>query len=114
MMTAKELEEYILALPGSWLDFPFGEEPAVYKIGKAEDGEGKMFALVTYNTKPIRISLKCDPLLSKTLRELYETVMPGYHLNKKHWNTVLYTGQLPDEEIKSLIHISYDLVKNSK
>jgi Uncharacterized protein conserved in bacteria len=103
-MTRKEVEEYLLGMPNAWLDYPFGEGVAVYKVGD------KMFALVTEKSDPVRISLKCDPELSKVLREKYESVMPGYHLNKKHWNTILLTGQLSWEEIKDLIRHSYDLV----
>lgn len=112
-MTHKEIEDYILSFPDSWLDFPFGESTAVYKIGDKKSGEGKMFALIAENSNPLRISLKCDPLLAEKLREDYETVLPGYHLNKKHWNTIICTGQVPDDEVKSLISISYNLVKSS-
>lgn len=69
-----------------------------------------MFALIAEGTDPLRLSLKCDPQLAETLRERYETVMPGYHLNKKHWNTVLLTGQLSWDEVKDLIRHSYELV----
>jgi predicted DNA-binding protein (MmcQ/YjbR family) len=62
------------------------------------------------NKTPLQISLKCDPLLAETLREKYDTVMPGYHLNKKHWNTILLTGQIEWEEIEGLIRHSYNLV----
>ena len=103
-MTHKEVEEYLLSMPKARLDYPFGEGVAVYKVGD------KMFALIEEKSDPLRISLKCDPLLAVTLREKYETVMPGYHLNKKHWNTIVLTGQLPWDEIKGLIHLSYDLV----
>jgi predicted DNA-binding protein (MmcQ/YjbR family) len=113
-MTHKEIEDYILGFPGSWLDFPFGEDTSVYKIGKTEDGAGKIFALIADNKKPLRLSLKCDPLLAEKLREDYETVLPGYHLNKKHWNTIICTGQVPDEELRSLITISYNLVNGVK
>lgn len=106
-MTHKEVEEYLLSMPNAWLDYPFGEEVAVYKVGD------KMFALVAEQSEPVRISLKCDPELSKVLRERYESVMPGYHLNKKHWNTILLTGQLSWEEVKDLIRHSYDLVAGS-
>ena len=106
----KELEEYILSFPNTWLDFPFGENTSVYKIGHKETGEGKMFALIDDNSKPLRVSLKCDPVLAETLRENYESVVPGYHLNKKHWNTVICTGQLDDEQIKDLVRLSYNLV----
>jgi len=103
-MTHKQVEEYLLAMPNAKLDYPFGDGVAVYK---AKD---KMFALVTEGKEPVQISLKCDPLLAETLRQKYETVMPGYHLNKKHWNTILLTGQIDWEEIKGLIRLSYDLV----
>lgn len=111
MITHKEVEEYLLSLPNARLDYPFGEEVAVYKAGAQEDA--KMFALVQEGSEPIRLSLKCDPLLAETLREKYESVMPGYHLNKKHWNTILMTGQLSWEEIQDLIRHSYQLVTGS-
>ncbi len=113
MMNHKAVEEYILTMPNSWLDYPFGKEAAVYKVRSSKDkgqSEGKMFALIAEGSKPVRISLKCDPQLAKLLREKYETVMEGYHLNKKHWNTILLTGQLPWEEVQGLILHSYILV----
>lgn len=103
-MNHKSVEEYILSMPNSRLDYPFGEGVAVYK---AND---KMFALISEKSEPLKLSLKCDPKLAETLREKYETVLPGYHLNKKHWNTVILTGQLPWEEIQGLIRHSYELV----
>lgn len=103
-MTHKQVEKYLLSLPGAKLDYPFGEEVAVYKVNE------KMFALVREGKLPVQISLKCDPLLAETLRQRYETVLPGYHLNKKHWNTILLTGQLSWPEIKDLINHSYQLV----
>jgi predicted DNA-binding protein (MmcQ/YjbR family) len=103
-MDRKTVEEYLLSLSNSKLDYPFGEEVAVYKV------KDKMFALVREKKLPVQISLKCDPLLAETLREKYDTVMPGYHLNKKHWNTIVLTGQLSWDEIKDLIRHSYDLV----
>ena len=110
-MTHKEVEEYLLEFPNTFLDYPFGEGVAVYKIGDPRQAsEGKMFALVSEGKNPVNISLKCDPQLSVLLREKYETVMPGYHLNKKHWNTLVLTGQLPWEEVRALIRHSYDLV----
>jgi predicted DNA-binding protein (MmcQ/YjbR family) len=116
-MTHKQIEEYILSLPGSTLDYPFGKDVAVYKLAKAghdSDDPGKMFALIAENKDPIRISLKCDPQLAVLLREKYESVMPGYHLNKKHWNTVVLTGQLPWEEVQGLIRHSYELVSQTR
>lgn len=109
-MTHKQLEDYLLSFPNAWLDFPFGESTSVYKIGHKETGEGKMFALIENDSNPLKISLKCDPLLAETLREKYESVVPGYHLNKKHWNTVICSGQLADEEVKDLARLSHDLV----
>jgi predicted DNA-binding protein (MmcQ/YjbR family) len=109
-MTHKEIEEYLLSFPNAWLDFPFGEETSVYKIGHKESGEGKMFALIQNESKPLRLSLKCDPQLAEVLRDKYETVLPGYHLNKKHWNTILCTGQVPENELYDLVRLSYDLV----
>ena len=103
-MNHKSVEEYVLSMPNAVREYPFGEEVAVYK---AND---KMFSLISEGSDPVRISLKCDPQLSVVLREKYESVMPGYHLNKKHWNTIVLTGQLPWEEIQGLIRLSYDLV----
>ena len=71
-----------------------------------------MLALVQENSKPLRVSLKCDPLLAQNLREKYETVLAGYHLNKKHWNTIICSGQLTDDEIFDLARLSYELVKD--
>lgn len=109
-MNHKELEEYLLSFPNAWLDFPFGEGTSVYKVGHKQTGEGKIFALITEGSKPLRVSLRCDPQLALTLRDKYETVVPGYHLNKKHWNTIICTGQLTNEEIFDLAHLSYRLV----
>lgn len=111
MINHKEAEEYILSMPNSWLDYPFGEKVAVYKVG-AKTAEDKMYALIDEKSSPLRISLKCDPKLAELLREKYETVLPGYHLNKKHWITVICSGQLSTEEIKDLIRLSYNLVTN--
>jgi len=109
-MTHKELEDYLLEYPNTWLDFPFGEGTSVYKVGHKETGEGKLFAIIADGSNPLKVSLKCDPVLAESLREKYETVVPGYHLNKKHWNTIICTGQLSDDEIKDLARLSYDLV----
>lgn len=119
MMTHKQLEEYILQMPGTKLDYPFGEGTAVYKtggwgLGTSNLEGGKMFAIIQEASNPPRISLKCDPLLAETLRKKYETVLPGYHLNKKHWNTIICTGQLDEEEIQGLIRHSYNLVVGSR
>lgn len=107
-MTHKELEDYILSKPGSWLDYPFGEGVAVYKVGSK--ATAKMFALIKDGSEPAQISLKCDPVLAEKLREQYTTIMPGYHLNKKLWNTIITSGEVEDDYLFSLIDLSYRLV----
>lgn len=104
-MDHKTVETYILSMPGARLDYPFGEGVAVYKLGD------KMFALISEGKQPLQLSLKGDPQLNERLRQKYESVLPGYHLNKKHWNTLILTGQLPWEEVQGLIRHSFDLVK---
>ena len=103
-MDQKTLEDYILSMPNAWLDYPFGEEVAVYKVGD------KMFALISETKQPLQLSLKCDPGLAVVLREKYDEVMPGYHLNKKHWNTIVMAGQVPIADVEDLIRHSYLLV----
>lgn len=105
----KTVEDYVLSMPNARLEYPFGESVAVYKTH-----EGKMFALIEEQSDPVRISLKCDPHLAETLREKYESVMPGYHLNKKYWNTIVLAGQLSWSEVQDLIRHSYQLVAGSK
>lgn len=112
MIDQATIEQWISELPETWLDFPFGKDVRVYKYGQANDGAGKMFALIADGSKPVRLSLKCDPQLAETLREQYETVLPGYHLNKRHWNTIICSGQLADDELKDLIRHSYELVSD--
>lgn len=106
MMTHEEAEKLITDLPNVRLDYPFGEKVAVYKHGD------KMFALIQEGSAPLRLSLKCDPQLAEILRDKYETVLPGYHLNKKHWNTIICSGQVPHDELVDLIRHSYELVKS--
>jgi predicted DNA-binding protein (MmcQ/YjbR family) len=103
-MDQKTVEDYILSLPNTARDYPFGESVAVYKV------DDNMFALMREDKMPVQVSLKCDPLLSKVLRDKYESIMPGYHLNKKHWNTIVLTGQLSWPEVQDLIRHSYILV----
>jgi predicted DNA-binding protein (MmcQ/YjbR family) len=92
------------AKPGAVEDYPFGDEVAVFKVA------GRMFALVPLGGAPGSVSLKCDPGLAVGLRRLYVAVTPGYHLNKRHWNTVTLDGSVPEEEVLELIDHSYDLV----
>ncbi|MEM6997558.1 MAG: MmcQ/YjbR family DNA-binding protein [Patescibacteria group bacterium] len=107
-MTQKELHEILIAYPRVKLEHPFGPEAAVYKVEVGEDK--KMFALIAEDSDPVRLTLKCDPNLAETLRENYESVMPGYHMNKRHWNTIVLTGQLDNQQILDLIDHSYQLV----
>ncbi len=120
MMTKSDIESMVTALPGVYLDYPFGEGVAVYKVKTEKDAypkskiqnpesTDKMFALIQEGSSPVRLSLKCDPQLAELLREKYETVLPGYHLNKKHWNTIICSGQVPEDELKDLIRHSYEL-----
>jgi predicted DNA-binding protein (MmcQ/YjbR family) len=103
-MRPDALRAYCLSFPASFENFPFGPETSVFKVA------GKMFALSQLAQRPLRISLKCEPLLAEQLREAYAEVLPGYHLNKKHWNTVIIDGSLPERMIKDMIEDSYDLV----
>ncbi len=111
-MDHKTVEEYLLTMPNAVCDYPFGEKVAVYRIGDpmSSDPQSKMFALIAEGSDPLRLSLKGDPQLNAVLREKYETVMPGYHLNKKYWNTIILSGQLEWPEVQDLIRHSYNLV----
>lgn len=104
----------VLAMPDAYKDYPFGENVAVYFVGTGTESGDKnkrhMFALIDQKSLPVRLSLKCDPQLAELLREKYESVLPGYHLNKKHWNTIVCSGQLDDDELKDLVRHSYELV----
>jgi predicted DNA-binding protein (MmcQ/YjbR family) len=84
--------------------FPFGPETSVFKVAE------KMFALSPLARHPLKVSLKCEPALAEQLRETHTAVIPGYHLNKRHWNTVIIDGSLPEQTVKDMIEDSYDLV----
>ena len=92
------------AKPGSAEDYPFGDEVAVFKVA------GKIFALSRLTDDPLRVSLKCEPALAEQLRAAHAAVIPGYHLNKRHWNTVVIDGSLPRAMIEDMVEDSYDLV----
>lgn len=111
-MNHKEVEEYLLSMPNAKLEYPFGKDVAVYKVNVS--GEDKMFALIAEGSDPVRISLKCDPKLAEILRDKYITVMAGYHLNKKHWNTIVLSGEIEWSEVQGFIRHSYDLVTGAK
>jgi predicted DNA-binding protein (MmcQ/YjbR family) len=101
---AQELKAACLALPGAVEDFPFGDEVSVFKVA------GKMFALSDLGADPLQLSIKCEPELAAQLRATYPAIGPGYHLNKRHWNTVTLDGSLPDRMVTDMLGDSYDLV----
>ena len=103
-MDRDELKAQCLALPGASEEFPFGDEVSVFKVG------GKMFALSHLDGEPLQLSVKCDPDLAAQLRASYPAIAPGYHLNKRHWNTITLDGSLPDRMVTDLLGDSYDLV----
>ena len=103
-MDQHELKSRCLALPGASEEFPFGDEVSVFKVG------GKMFALSQLDGEPLQLSVKCDPELAAQLRSAYSAIAPGYHLNKRHWNTITLDGSVPDEMVTDLLGDSYDLV----
>jgi predicted DNA-binding protein (MmcQ/YjbR family) len=104
MMDRLMLRDYCLAKPGSAAEFPFGPDAEVFKV------VGKMFALVPVTASSLTISLKCDPTLAEMLRQTYSAVRPGYHMNKRHWNTVTVDGSIPIDELLEMIDHSYELV----
>ena len=106
-MTFKELDKYLLSKQGVIYDYPFDEEVRVYRISE------KIFAL-TKEVHPLEVNLKCDPIYALELRSIYEGVRAGYHMNKKHWNTItLEDSDVDDESIEELIDHSYELVYKS-
>ncbi len=98
------LRAYCLAKPGAQEGYPFGPGALVMKVG------GKLFAIIGDEADPPAVSLKCEPEIAVTLRSRYPAVAPGYHLNKRHWNTVALDGSIPDRLVREWIDDSYDLV----
>jgi predicted DNA-binding protein (MmcQ/YjbR family) len=107
ILVLKKLKEYLSIKPGSTEDYPFGPDTTVFKVG------GKMFALFGEDDNPIRMNLKCDPDEALILRDMFESVIPGYHMNKEHWNTIILDGSIPESEILKMIDESYRLVFKS-
>lgn len=108
-MNKQAARKYLLSKPASREDFPFGEEAAVFKV------RDKMFALLSMAKSPngqavARMNLKCDPQQAYILRDIFPAVIPGYHMNKKHWNSVMLDGSIPRGEIERMIDHSYALV----
>ena len=103
-MRPAELRKHCLAQPEAVEEFPFTPDHSVFKVA------GKMFALSALRRSPLQISVKCEPELALQFRESYEAVAAGYHLNKRHWNTITCGGDCPDRLIRDMIEDSYDLV----
>jgi predicted DNA-binding protein (MmcQ/YjbR family) len=103
-MDLESFREYCLTKPGTTEDTPFGEDVLVFKVDR------KMFALAPLGEVPATANLKCDPDLALELRDRYEQVRPGYHMSKKHWNTVEIDSGVPDAELRKMIDHSYELV----
>ena len=99
-----EIKEKLLSYKKASLDFPFDDITAVFKI------MDKMFALVSMETNPLRMNLKCDPDEAQALRSFYKAIVPGFHMNKRHWNSIILDGSLPIELIDEMIDHSYELV----
>ncbi|MEZ0486148.1 MmcQ/YjbR family DNA-binding protein [Fibrella aquatica] len=103
-MTVDELRDYCLSKPATTESFPFDETTLVFKVS------GKMFALSNLESRPMRVSLKCEPERAVELRDLHEAIQPAFHMNKKHWNTVTSDGSLRDTFIRQLVDHSYEQV----
>ena len=104
MLTGHQLRAYCLDLPAAVEEFPFGPETSVFKV------IGRIFALSTLTGDPLQVSVKCDPEIAVGLRAAHPAIIPGYHLNKRHWNTVTIDGSLPDDLVCDLVQDSFDLV----
>jgi len=107
-MDIEQLRAYCLAKPGAEESFPFGEETLVFKV------HNKIFLLTGLNSQPLQFNAKCDPEYAIELRERYSCVQPGYHMNKKHWNTIVIDGSLSSKQLQELIDHSYNLVARIK
>ena len=103
-MSPDELRQHCLAKPGAVEDYPFGDVVSVFKVA------GKIFAISDLSAAPLEVSLKCEPELAEALRAQHAAVRAGYHLNKRHWNTVTLDGSLGDGDVIAMIDDSYDLV----
>ena len=107
-MDVEQLREYCLMKPGAEETLPFGPDNIVFKV------DGKMFMLLSLDAQPTQFNVKCDPDKAAELREEYACVLPGYHMNKKHWNTIVVDGSVSSKLLKEWIDHSYDLVKKKK
>lgn len=103
-MTPQRLRALCLSFAGATEEFPFGPETSVFKVA------GKMFALSALDAEPLTVNLKCDPEIAVRLRAAHPEIVPGWHMNKRHWNTVTVSGSLPDRQVRELVEDSWDLV----
>ena len=103
-MTFEKIRKYCLNKRGTSEDFPFGTETSVFRVGE------KIFCLMWKDGKTVTMNLKCDPFTAEELRSKYPSVQPGYHMNKRHWNTVIADGSIPEGDIQWMIDHSYTLV----
>ena len=103
-MNLQDFRDYCLKKNGVAEYFPFDEETLVFKVGS------KMFALTNINNSVFEVNLKCEPIMSEDLRREYSAIKPGYHMNKKHWNTITIDNSIPEDKVRFLIDLSYDLV----
>lgn len=103
-MNYVDVRQYLNSKPGAQEDFPFGPDALVMKVS------GKMFALLFERAGVPQVNLKCDPHEAAMLRDIFPAVLPGYHMNKKHWNTVLLDGSVPEGELQRMIDASWRLV----
>jgi predicted DNA-binding protein (MmcQ/YjbR family) len=107
-LDAAELRTCCLGLPGAEETFPFNPETSVFKVS------GKIFAIAPLGSEPLKVSVKCEPEVGEGLREAHDSIVPGYHLNKRHWITVTVGGDVSDDAVKDLIEDSHDLVASSR
>lgn len=106
-MNSDAVRQYLLGKPEAYEDYPFGPDVAVMKVGR------RMFATLSRNKDGANMNLKCDPDEAVMLRDIFDAVLPGYHMNKRHWNTIVLDGTIPRGEIERMIDNSYTLVVRS-
>lgn len=108
-MYGEDIREFVLQMDDVSEGFPFGEDVLVFKV------KGKIFLLLSLDAVPLQFNVKCDPVKAVELRETFpDTVLPGYHMNKKHWNTIIVDGQLSKKQLNEMIEHSYSLVKGNR
>jgi predicted DNA-binding protein (MmcQ/YjbR family) len=108
-MDIEQLRNYALSKPNTEESFPFGDDTLVFKVN------GKIFLLTGLDNQPLQFNVKCNPDKAIELREAFpDAVLPGYHMNKKHWNTIVVNGQLSNQQLKEMVDDSYNLVKGKK